>query len=53
MDMAIKYAGICKTLMLTFFYSPLLPACSIFAFISVLGIYWIDKIILLRRDSKP
>ncbi|CAD8106767.1 unnamed protein product [Paramecium sonneborni] len=35
------------------FYSPLLPACSFFALISISGIYWIEKILLLRRDSKP
>ncbi|CAD8187902.1 unnamed protein product [Paramecium octaurelia] len=52
-NLAEKYPAIAKTLLMALFYAPLLPACSFFALASIMGIYWIEKILLLRRDSKP
>lgn len=52
-NLAEKYPAIAKTLLMALFYAPLLPACSFFALVSIMGIYWIEKILLLRRDSKP
>lgn len=52
-NLAEKYPSVMKTLLMAMFYSPLLPVCSMFALLSLIGIYWIEKILLLRRDSRP
>lgn len=52
-DLSLKYANLCKTLMFTFFYSALLPMGVCFTFISIICIYWTEKYLLVRRDSKP
>ncbi|CAK82674.1 unnamed protein product (macronuclear) [Paramecium tetraurelia] len=52
-DFSKKYANLCKTLMFTFLYSALLPIGVCFTFISIVCIYWAEKYLLVRRDSKP
>lgn len=61
-----KYAQVNKTLMLTFFYAPLLPIGIPIAIGSISIMYWIEKVIiylnclkkkkktlLIRRDARP
>ncbi|CAD8121477.1 unnamed protein product [Paramecium sonneborni] len=52
-DLSQKYANLCKTLMFTFLYSALLPVGVCFTFFSIVCIYWTEKYLLIRRDSKP
>ncbi|CAD8173577.1 unnamed protein product [Paramecium pentaurelia] len=52
-DLSQKYANLCKTLMFTFLYSALLPIGVCFTFISIICLYWAEKYLLVRRDSKP
>lgn len=39
--------------MFTFFYSYLLPLGPVLSLGSLLVVYWTEKVLLLRRDSKP
>ena len=39
--------------MFTFLYSALLPIGVCFTFISIICLYWAEKYLLVRRDSKP
>lgn len=39
--------------MFTFFYAYLLPLGPVLSLGSLLVVYWAEKILLLRRDSKP
>lgn len=39
--------------MFTFLYSALLPIGVCFTFFSIVCIYWTEKYLLIRRDSKP
>jgi len=39
--------------MLAFLYASLLPLGVLFTFGSIVCIYWTEKYLLLRRDSKP
>ncbi|CAD8126273.1 unnamed protein product [Paramecium sonneborni] len=52
-DLSQKYAQLSKTLMLAFLYAALLPLGICFTFGSIVCIYWTEKYLLLRRDSKP
>lgn len=52
-DLSKKYAQLGKTLMFTFFYAYLLPLGPLISLGSLVAIYWVEKILLLRRDSKP
>ncbi|CAK64281.1 unnamed protein product (macronuclear) [Paramecium tetraurelia] len=52
-DLSKKYAQLGKTLLFTFFYAYLLPLGPVLSLGSLLVIYWVEKILLLRRDSKP
>jgi hypothetical protein len=51
--LADKYAQVTKTMMLTFFYAYLLPLGVVIGILGLVMQYWIEKIILLRRDRKP
>ena len=52
-DLADKYAQVTKTIMLTFFYAYLLPLGVIIGILGLIVQYWIEKIMLLRRDKQP
>lgn len=39
--------------MFTFFYAYLLPLGPVLSIGSLFFVYWVDKLLLLRRDSKP
>lgn len=39
--------------MFTYFYAYLLPLGTVLSFGSLIMVYWIEKVLLLRRDSKP
>lgn len=39
--------------MFTFFYAYLIPLGPVLSFASLIVIYWVEKFLLLRRDSKP
>ncbi|CAD8174102.1 unnamed protein product [Paramecium pentaurelia] len=52
-DLSKKYAQLGKTLLFTFFYAYLLPLGPVLSLGSLLVIYWVEKFLLLRRDSKP
>ncbi|CAK66150.1 unnamed protein product (macronuclear) [Paramecium tetraurelia] len=52
-DLSQKYAKLCKTLLFTFLYAALLPLGVCFTFLSIVCIYWTEKYLLIRRDSKP
>ncbi|CAD8109214.1 unnamed protein product [Paramecium primaurelia] len=51
-DLSQKYATIVKALMLTFFYAQLLPIGIPIALAFLLINYWVEKYLLLRRQSK-
>mmetsp|Transcript_17258 Transcript_17258/g.17194 ORF Transcript_17258/g.17194 Transcript_17258/m.17194 type:complete len:350 (-) Transcript_17258:25-1074(-) len=52
-DMAQRYANILVTLIICFIFAPLFPLCFLIGFISVFLQYWTDKLMLLRRHSRP
>lgn len=51
--MAQRYANIIRIMFLTFVFAPLIPVASAFGLIALGVNYWVDKIILLRRHSRP
>jgi hypothetical protein len=53
MDPALRYAQITKTIMLAFFYAYLLPLGVLFAIVGLSIQFWVEKYLLLRRDTKP
>jgi hypothetical protein len=53
MDMASKYAVVCKTVLLTSFYAPAIPFASIFSLIGLFLTYWFNKYVLLKRNILP
>ncbi|CAD8053330.1 unnamed protein product [Paramecium primaurelia] len=48
-----QYAFICKTTWITLFLAPLSPICIFINWIGLSLYYWIQKYLLLRRNSKP
>ncbi|CAG9334203.1 unnamed protein product [Blepharisma stoltei] len=52
-DMAQRYSNILKTLLVCFIFAPLFPLGLAIGLGSVIIEYWTDKIILLRRHSRP
>ncbi|CAD8083229.1 unnamed protein product [Paramecium sonneborni] len=48
-----QYAFICKTTWITLFLAPLAPICIFINWIGLSLYYWIQKYLLLRRNSKP
>lgn len=52
-DMAQRYANILKTLIISFIFAPLFPLGLLIGAVSVTIQYWTDKILLLRRHSRP
>ena len=53
MIFSTRYALITKTMMLVFFYAYLIPLGVFVALGGLCVLYWVEKILLLRRDSKP
>ncbi|CAD8068986.1 unnamed protein product [Paramecium sonneborni] len=51
-DLSEKYATIVKALMLTFFYAQLLPIGIPIALVFLLITYWVEKYLLLKRQSR-
>lgn len=52
-DLAIKYAGIMKTIFVTGFYAYELPIIVIYGVCYIILTYFVEKYLLLRRYSKP
>ena len=52
-DMAQRFANICKTILLTFCYAPLVPVAFLFSACAIFFEYWVFKYLLLRRHSWP
>lgn len=52
-DIAQRYANMNKTILLTFFYAPLVPVGFIFSLCGIFFEYWVSKYLLLRRHSWP
>ncbi|CAK83672.1 unnamed protein product (macronuclear) [Paramecium tetraurelia] len=48
-----QYSYLCKTTWLTFFFAPLIPISILFGQVGLVSYYWIEKYLLLRRNSKP
>ncbi|CAD8113085.1 unnamed protein product [Paramecium sonneborni] len=48
-----QYSYLCKTTWLSFFFAPLIPLSVLFGFVGLMSYYWIQKYLLLRRNSKP
>jgi len=52
-ELAQRYANIIRLLFLTFVFAPLIPVASAFGLVALFLNYWVDKIMLLRRHSRP
>lgn len=52
-DIAQRYANMSKTILLTFFYAPLVPVGFFFSLGAIIFEYWVSKYLLLRRHSWP
>lgn len=52
-DMAQRSANLCKTILLTFCYAPIVPLGFFFSTLAVFFEYWMFKYLLLRRHSWP
>ncbi|CAD8085697.1 unnamed protein product [Paramecium sonneborni] len=48
-----SYAYICLSLWISLLFAPLLPISLLFCSLGLLLYYWIQKYLLLRRNSKP
>jgi len=49
-NMSLKYSMLIKTMLLTSFYAPAMPAGIIITIIGLIFLYWSDKYALLRRN---
>ncbi|MEE4247734.1 MAG: hypothetical protein V2I33_20215 [Kangiellaceae bacterium] len=52
-DMAKQHANIMKTYLLAMFYGPVLPIAYPITLLSLLGEFWVQKILLIRRHCRP
>jgi hypothetical protein len=52
-DLAQRYANVLKTLIVTFAYAPIVPVALMFSLAALVIEYWVDKVLLLRRHSRP
>ena len=52
-DMAQRYANVMKTMLVTFFYAPIIPLGFLISIVAIVLEYWMDKYLLLRRHSRP
>lgn len=52
-DLAVRYANVIKTLIVTFFYAPLIPIGLPISFFGLLFEYVVTKYMLLRVYSRP
>ena len=52
-DIAQLYANVTKTILLTFFYAPLIPVAYLFSAVGILLEYWASKYLLIRRHGWP
>ena len=52
-NMAKRYANVTKTMLMTFFYAPILPVSFLISGIALFVEYWVDKYLLLRRHARP
>lgn len=53
LDLAQRYASVFKTLIISFAYAPIVPIGLAIGLIALIVEYWVDKILLLRRHSRP
>lgn len=51
-DFATKYAVYTKTITSAAFFAPLCPMAMVWAVIGLIGSYWIDKYLMLRRRGR-
>jgi len=51
--MPYKYSNLIKTMLLTSFYAPAMPIAILISIIGLVVTYWVDKYLLLRRNSFP
>ena len=52
-DMSAKYAALTKTMWLTSFYVCITPIGLLISILNLIIVYWVDKILLLRRNARP
>lgn len=53
LDLAQRYASVFKTLIISFAYAPIVPIGLGIGLFALLVEYWVDKVLLLRRHSRP
>jgi len=53
MDLSRLYAGTMLVFFMTAFYTPLIPLLPVISFFGLVYKYWVEKIILLRRNKLP
>jgi len=52
-DMAYRYVNYQKTILISIFFSPMLPNSLLLGIIAVILSFWVDKYLLLRRHCRP
>lgn len=52
-DMAQRYANTMKTLIVTLSYAPILPLGVLISIVGIIVQYWVDKMLLIKRHSRP
>jgi hypothetical protein len=52
-DTANLYATTMLTVFVTVFYTPLLPIAPLISLAGVIYKYWVEKVVLLRRNKIP
>ncbi|CAG9329705.1 unnamed protein product [Blepharisma stoltei] len=52
-DLAVRYANVIKTLIVTFFYAPLIPIGIPISFFGITFEYLVTKYMLLRKYTRP
>jgi hypothetical protein len=52
-DFAFKFSYIFKTVLMTFFYIPLLPACLFISFVGLIFTYLVEKNNIIKNYKRP
>lgn len=51
--MANRWANTANLILTTIFYFPIIPSVSLFCVLGLIGSYWANKYVLLRRNKVP
>mgnify|MGYP007026512956 CR=1 FL=1 len=52
-DMAERYSIQVRTLMISIFFMPMIPASSLLGVLAVFLTYWVDKYLVVKRHRMP